>query len=78
MPGFGVEEMSGGTAASPVAGAPNHSGRLLTTKIVLVLMFVVAAARLVQIQVIDSGKYQAIARKQYEVKIVLPSTRGNI
>ena len=31
-----------------------------------------------QIQIIDSGKYQAIARKQYEVKIALPSTRGNI
>ena len=70
--------MSGGTTAPQIDGVPNHSARLLTTKIVLLLMFAVAAARLVQIQVIDAGKYQAIARKQYEVKIVLPSTRGNI
>ncbi len=78
MSGFGTEEMPGGTASSPAVNSVNHSARLLTTKIVLLMAFVVAGLRLVQIQIIDSGKYQAIARKQYEVKIVLPSTRGNI
>ena len=57
---------------------PDHSARLLTVKIVLLAAFAVAGLRLVQIQLLDSAKYQTIARKQYEVKIVLPSTRGNI
>jgi cell division protein FtsI (penicillin-binding protein 3) len=56
----------------------NYAARLLTVKIILLITFVAAALRLIQIQVLDSNKYQAIARKQYEVKIVLPSTRGNI
>jgi cell division protein FtsI (penicillin-binding protein 3) len=56
----------------------NYAARLLTAKIILLIAFVAAALRLIQIQVLDSNKYQAIARKQYEVKIVLPSTRGNI
>jgi cell division protein FtsI (penicillin-binding protein 3) len=78
MSGFGTEERSGGAAASPAVNSVNHSGRLLTLKIALLMAFVIAAVRLVQIQIIDAGKYQAIARKQYEVKIVLPSTRGNL
>ena len=71
MSGFGTEERPGGAAPSPAVNSVNHSARLLTTKIVLLVAFVVAGLRLVQIQIIDSGKYQAIARKQYEVKIVL-------
>ncbi len=73
-----TEEKSGvqGNPQNPQVSA--HPARLLTVKIALLLAFVVAALRLVQIQVIDSAKYQSIARKQYEVKIVLPSTRGNI
>ncbi|MGA7159837.1 MAG: penicillin-binding transpeptidase domain-containing protein [Bacteroidota bacterium] len=78
MFGFGAQNKSGENLGQPKTGSVNHPARLLTTKIVLLMAFVIAAFRLVQIQVIDSGKYQAIARKQYEVKIVLPSTRGNI
>ncbi len=78
MFGFGAQKKSGGTLEPQLAGTSDHSGRLLMTKIVLLMAFVIAAFRLVQIQVIDSAKYQAIARKQYEVKIILPSTRGNI
>jgi len=78
MFGFSAEKKSQGALEPPTTEIADHSGRLLTTKIVLLLAFVVAAFRLVQIQVVESAKYQAIARKQYEVKIVLPSTRGNI
>ena len=68
MSGFGTEEKAGGATASSAVNPVNHSGRLLATKIVLLLAFVVAALRLVQIQIVDSGKYQAIARKQYRSK----------
>ncbi|HTX17280.1 MAG TPA: penicillin-binding transpeptidase domain-containing protein [Bacteroidota bacterium] len=75
------DERLGTAPGAPEAAAKQSfdpSARLLTTKIVLLLAFVVAALRLVQIQVIDSAKYQAIARKQYEVRIALPATRGTI
>ncbi len=71
-------ENSIGAAEPPQTKGFDSSSRLLVTKIVLLFAFVVAALRLVQIQILDSPKYQAIARKQYEVRIVLPSTRGNI
>ncbi|HTR81535.1 MAG TPA: penicillin-binding transpeptidase domain-containing protein [Bacteroidota bacterium] len=67
-----------GNATPDLGHQPDRSMRLLITKIVLLFAFAVAAVRLVQIQIIDSSKYQAVARKQYEVKIVLPATRGNI
>lgn len=59
-------------------GLSAHSTRLLTVKIALLLGFAAAVLRLVQIQVVEANKYRAIARKQYEVRIMLPSTRGNI
>lgn len=52
--------------------------RLLWLKIGMSLLFIIVAARLVQIQVIDTGKYKEIARRQYEVKVPLLATRGNI
>jgi cell division protein FtsI/penicillin-binding protein 2 len=52
--------------------------RLLLLKLCLAVFFVVVAARLVKIQVVDSGKYKALARKQYERLFVLPATRGNM
>jgi cell division protein FtsI (penicillin-binding protein 3) len=52
--------------------------RMLWTKIVLLLLFVVVAFRLVQIQVIRSGEYREIARRQYEARVTLPATRGAI
>lgn len=56
----------------------DYKYRLLTVKIVFLLLFVAAAARLVQIQLIESGKYQDIAKKQYEAKVPLMALRGNI
>lgn len=53
-------------------------GRILTLKIGLLLFFAVVVLRLVQIQVIESSRYQEIARKQYEAKVPLPAARGNI
>lgn len=56
----------------------DYKYRLLMVKIVFLLMFVAAAARLVQIQLLESGKYQEIARKQYEARVPLTAQRGNI
>jgi len=47
-------------------------------KFVLVLSFVAIAGRLVKIQIIDGPKFQALARKQYEQKFILPPVRGNM
>ncbi|MFA5834956.1 MAG: penicillin-binding transpeptidase domain-containing protein [Bacteroidota bacterium] len=52
--------------------------RLLTVKICFLLAFCAAAMRLVQIQLLDSGKYQDIAKKQYEARVPLVAQRGNI
>lgn len=53
-------------------------GRILILKISLILFFGVIAARLVQIQIVDSSKYKEIARHQYESPVKLPAARGNI
>lgn len=53
-------------------------GRLITLKLALALFFVIIASRLVQIQILEAPRYQAIARKQYEQIFVLPAVRGNI
>lgn len=63
------------TSTNPLQGAP---GRLLLLKILLLLFFVAIALRLVQIQLIDAGRYQEIARRQYEAKVILPAARGNL
>jgi cell division protein FtsI (penicillin-binding protein 3) len=52
--------------------------RLLLLKISMLLFFLAVGARLVQIQLIDSPTYQELARKQYEAKVIVPATRGNI
>jgi len=54
------------------------TGRLLVLKLSLSLFFVIVAARLVKIQIIDAQKFQSIARKQYEQKFTLPAIRGNL
>ena len=56
----------------------DYKHRLLIVKIVFLMAFVTAAARLIQIQVIDSRKYQEIARKQYEARVPLMAQRGTI
>jgi cell division protein FtsI (penicillin-binding protein 3) len=52
--------------------------RFLILKVCLSFVFVVIGARLIKIQVIDSSKYKALARKQYERTFSLPATRGDI
>ena len=54
------------------------TGRLLVLKLALLMFFVIVAARLVKIQIIDAPKFQSIARKQYEQKFTLPAVRGNM
>lgn len=60
------------------AGQANTARRLSTVNVVLICCFCVALGRLVQIQIVESKKYQEIARRQYEAKVYLPSTRGTI
>jgi cell division protein FtsI (penicillin-binding protein 3) len=67
------------SAAAPDADAVKQSkGRLIVLKLGFALFFVVIVGRLVQVQILDSAKYQTIARKQYEQSLVLPAVRGNI
>lgn len=66
-------------AGVPGGESPQQSrGRFYTLKLSFALFFIVIAARLVQIQLIDAPKYQLLARKQYEQTVVLPAVRGNI
>ncbi len=65
-------------AAGAETPRPPFNGRLLVLKLAFAAFFVIIAARLVQIQVIESSKYQERAKRQYEQKIVLPAVRGNI
>lgn len=52
--------------------------RILTVKIGLLISFAVLAGRLVQIQVVQAGAYQEMARRQYEAPMKLPAARGII
>jgi cell division protein FtsI (penicillin-binding protein 3) len=47
-------------------------------KVLFFLFFLGVVVRLVQIQVIDAPRYQAIARRQHEARVVLPAARGKI
>jgi len=62
----------------PPPGQNLLSGRLFFLKFVLVVAFVAIAGRLVKIQILDGPKFQAVAKKQYEQKFILPAVRGNI
>lgn len=54
------------------------ASRLFLLKLFFALCFLVIGARLVKIQIIEADRFQAIARKQYEQKIILPGIRGKI
>ncbi len=63
----------------PVAQARlETSHRMLWVKIALLVAFLVVVLRLVQVQVLEAGKYQEIAKHQSEVTVPLPAARGNI
>ncbi|MGD1046096.1 MAG: penicillin-binding transpeptidase domain-containing protein [Bacteroidota bacterium] len=52
--------------------------RFFILKLFFLVFFAVIVVRLAKIQVIDSSKYQTLAKKQYERSFVLPATRGGI
>ena len=52
--------------------------RFFIIKLSFLTFFALIVVRLTKIQVIDSSKYKALARKQYERSFILPATRGNI
>src|SRR5437867_5297377 len=56
----------------------NSSGRLRFLQAGMVVLFVTVCLRLVQVQIVESGKYRDYALKQYQAKVVLPATRGSI
>ncbi|MBW7887542.1 MAG: PASTA domain-containing protein [Bacteroidetes bacterium] len=56
----------------------DYTHRLLWVKVIFIFVFIGAAVRLVQIQILDASKYQDIAKKQYEVRVPLHAQRGNI
>ncbi len=58
--------------------APRSVARVLVIKVTLLFAFVGIAARLAQVQIIETSRYQQIARQQYEEKVVLPAARGYI
>jgi cell division protein FtsI (penicillin-binding protein 3) len=72
--------MNGMPAGPGSALAPHERlrRRTLGIKIVVLLLFVILALRLVQIQVVRATEFQEIARKQYEAPIILPAARGAI
>jgi cell division protein FtsI (penicillin-binding protein 3) len=67
-----LEEITNSSPAAP------GKYRLLILKAGFIAFFVLVALRLIKIQVVDSAMYKDIAEKQYQSKIVLPSTRGSI
>ncbi len=69
------------------SASPNSDGqtpasgfrtRFLLLKFFFALFFVIIGFRLVTIQVLDAGRYRAMAKKQYEQRFVLPAVRGTI
>ena len=75
---FGRRKDTIGAAETGTAIFQGAPGRLLLLKIALLLFFLIIALRLTQIQLIDAGTYQEIARRQYEAKVILPAARGNL
>lgn len=66
------------TVAPADARLSSNIRRLSFLKGVLLVGFLIVAATLVKVQIIDSPRYKQIAQRQYEVRVTLPPTRGNI
>jgi cell division protein FtsI (penicillin-binding protein 3) len=66
------------SSSTPAASVRKSPIRIFALKLVLLAFFLVVGLRLVQIQVVEASVYQEVARRQYEAKVVLPATRGNI
>ncbi len=69
---------TGNSPASPDAFRKASVARILILKIGLIGFFVLVASRLIQIQVVDAGRYQEIARRQHEAEVDLPASRGSV
>jgi cell division protein FtsI (penicillin-binding protein 3) len=67
-----------GNPESSAKALKDFKKRFILLKLFFALFFVAIGARLVQVQVVEAGKFQSMAKKQYEQKFVLPATRGNI
>jgi cell division protein FtsI/penicillin-binding protein 2 len=52
--------------------------RIAIVKFALLAGFAVVVLRLVQVQVLEAGRYQLIARRQHEARVTIPAARGNI
>lgn len=68
------ENIDDGKRSQPV----NAGSRVRWLKFIFLLAFAVITGRLVQVQAIESSKYQKIARTQYEVRLPLLASRGTI
>lgn len=73
-----MERRTGHTLEAASNSIKESLWRILLLKIALVFFFAVVALRLVHIQVIESPRYQEIAKRQYESKVILPAERGSI
>ena len=59
-------------------GTVRRPWRLKAVKAGFLVAFAGVVVRLVEIQIVESPKYQEIAQRQYDAKVILPATRGNI
>ncbi len=66
------------TISAPDEREKSFRVRYMFVKLLFVLAFGAVSFRLVQIQVLEAGRYQEIARRQYEQKLALPAERGYI
>ena len=66
------------TTRPPTDPRASTSRRLAIVKFTLLAGFAVVALRLVQVQVLEAGRYQSIARRQHEARVTIPAARGNI
>lgn len=64
--------------ATPDERVKGFRVRFALLKLFFVVFFGAVGFRLVQIQVIESGTYQEIARRQYEQEFTLPAERGSV
>src|ERR1051326_425023 len=70
------EHRAGLSASSTAPRSARSRLRLLQTG--MLVFFCVICLRLAQVQVVESVHFREIAQKQYQAKVVLPSTRGNL
>lgn len=74
-----IKKISRAAATSRVATFLNDGKvRIKILHVVILVFFTVVCCRLVQVQIINTGKYREMAQKQYQAKITLLAQRGII